>query len=121
MSARIDGAPPSGAGVAGASDDIDKAARGLEALLLRQLLAEVRKAGAGAGLLDGPGAETFREMLDEAIADKATEGRGIGLRQLFADQLEKVAGESGPRSAAAVEREILKKLPTRPNRVGGGP
>jgi flagellar protein FlgJ len=121
MSARIDGTPPSAAGAAGASDDVDKAARGMEALLLRQLLAEVRKAGAGAGLLDGPGAETFREMLDEAIADKATEGRGIGLRQLFADQLEKVAGESGPKSAAAVEREILKKLPTRPNRVGGGP
>lgn len=105
--------------MSGGVDDIDKAARGMEALLVRQLLAEVRKAGAGAGLLDGPGAETFREMLDEAIADKATEGRGLGLRELFTAQLDKAA--DGPKSASAVEQELLKRLPTRPIRVGGGP
>lgn len=108
------------------TDDVERAARGMEALLLRQLLSEVRKASGGAGLLDGAGTETFREMLDEALCDKATEGKGIGLRQVFTDQLDAAASAKSrtvsPASGTSgrIEQELLKALPTRPNQVGGG-
>jgi murein DD-endopeptidase MepM/ murein hydrolase activator NlpD len=62
------------------------AARQLEAFFLRRLLAEARPEGGGA--LDGGFAgDTFKQMLDEAIADKMSAAGGVGMAQLFARQL----------------------------------
>ncbi|MBK7073557.1 MAG: M23 family metallopeptidase [Myxococcales bacterium] len=57
------------------------AAKGLESFFLRQLLAEAR--AGSPGLLDGGFAgDTFRSMLDDALAD-AMSGAGLGLADTF--------------------------------------
>jgi murein DD-endopeptidase MepM/ murein hydrolase activator NlpD len=65
--------------------DQQKAAKQLEAFFLRRLLAEARPQG---GMLDGGFAgDTFKQMLDEAIADKMSSGGGIGMAAMFEKQL----------------------------------
>jgi murein DD-endopeptidase MepM/ murein hydrolase activator NlpD len=70
-----------------AKNDAQTAGAQLEAFFLRQLLSETRPQG---GMLDGGFAgDTFKQMLDEALADKMTAAGGIGLAKMFADQLGK--------------------------------
>lgn len=79
--------------------DAKLAAKQLEAFFLRQLLAESRPKG---GTLDGGFAgDTFKQMLDEAIADKMSAAGGIGLSQLFAQQLDK-PGETAAAPATPI-------------------
>ena len=67
-------------------DNAKVAGKQLEAFFLRQLLAESRPQGGG--MLDGGFAgDTFKQMLDEAIADKMSASGGIGMAQMFAHQL----------------------------------
>jgi murein DD-endopeptidase MepM/ murein hydrolase activator NlpD len=74
-----------------ARDGAQVAAKQLEAFFLRQLLAEARPQGGGT--LDGGFAgDTFKQMLDEAIADKMTAAGGIGLTSMFAKQLGSAGG-----------------------------
>ena len=61
------------------------AAKQLEAFFLRRLLAEARPAGGGVD--SGFANDTFKSMLDEAIADKMSAAGGIGMAQMFAKQL----------------------------------
>jgi murein DD-endopeptidase MepM/ murein hydrolase activator NlpD len=69
-------------------DNAHVAAKQLEAFFLRHLLAESRPQGGG--MLDGGFAgDTFKQMLDEAIADKMTAAGGIGMTAMFAKQLGK--------------------------------
>ena len=76
----------------------ETAAKQLEAFFLRRLLAEARPQG---GMLDGGFAgDTFKQMLDEAIADKMTAAGGVGMAQLFAKQLGK-SDEAAPPIAGA--------------------
>jgi len=85
-------------GAAHGKDNAHVAASQLEAFFLRQLLAESRPQGGG--MLDGGFAgDTFKQMLDEAIADKMTAAGGIGMTAMFAKQLgkgEEVAGAPVP-------------------------
>jgi murein DD-endopeptidase MepM/ murein hydrolase activator NlpD len=68
-----------------APPDSKVAAQQLEAFFLRQLLAEARPQG---GMIDGGFAgDTFKQMLDEAIADKMTAAGGIGMASMFQKQL----------------------------------
>jgi len=74
-----------------AADRPHVAARQLEAFFLRQLLAESRPQGGG--VLDGGFAgDTFKQMLDEAVADKVSAAGGVGMTELFAKQLGKAGG-----------------------------
>jgi murein DD-endopeptidase MepM/ murein hydrolase activator NlpD len=76
-------------------DDRRIAARQLEAFFLRRLLAEARPHGGG--LLDGGFAgETFKQLLDETLADKMSEGAGIGMAAMFEAQLGAPAGAASP-------------------------
>jgi murein DD-endopeptidase MepM/ murein hydrolase activator NlpD len=79
-------------------DSVQVAAKQLEAFFLRQLLAESRPQGGG--MLDGGFAgDTFKQMLDEAMADKMAAAGGIGLTAMFARQLGKtdeIAGAPVP-------------------------
>jgi murein DD-endopeptidase MepM/ murein hydrolase activator NlpD len=94
---KADGVAPGAGHLAPARDLHDKpaakdgahvAAKQLEAFFLRQMLAESRPQGGG--MLDGGFAgDTFKQMLDEAIADKMTAAGGIGMTQMFAKQLGK--------------------------------
>jgi murein DD-endopeptidase MepM/ murein hydrolase activator NlpD len=74
--------------------DIQVAAKQLESFFLRQMLTEARPQGGG--MLDGGFAgDTFKQMLDEAIADKMTAAGGIGMTQMFAKQLGKADEVAG--------------------------
>jgi murein DD-endopeptidase MepM/ murein hydrolase activator NlpD len=76
---------------AAAADGPHVAAKQLEAFFLRQLLAESRPQGGG--MLDGGFAgDTFKQMLDEAIADKMSSAGGVGMTEVFAKQLGKASG-----------------------------
>lgn len=62
------------------------AGKQLEAFFLRQLLSETRPQGGGE--IDGGFAgDTFKQMLDEAIADKMSAAGGIGMAKMFTKQL----------------------------------
>jgi murein DD-endopeptidase MepM/ murein hydrolase activator NlpD len=77
--------------------DQQKAAKQLEAFFLRRLLTEARPQG---GMLDGGFAgDTFKQMLDEAIADKMSSAGGIGMSAMFEKQL---GGEATKASVAQV-------------------
>lgn len=74
-------------------NDSKVAAQQLEAFFLRQLLSEARPQG---GMVDGGFAgDTFKSMLDEAIADKMSAAGGIGMSSMFAKQLGKYDETSG--------------------------
>jgi murein DD-endopeptidase MepM/ murein hydrolase activator NlpD len=80
-------APPTLADKATPTQDGAKvAAKQLEAFFLRTMLAESHPQGGG-GLDGGFAGDTFKSMLDEAIADKMSAAGGIGISQLFAKQL----------------------------------
>lgn len=74
---------------------VQVAAKQLEAFFLRRLLAESRPQGGG--MLDGGFAgDTFKQMLDEAIADKMTAAGGVGMTAMFAKQLGKAGEVAAP-------------------------
>lgn len=85
----------------GGSDDATKAARQLEAFFLRRLLAEARPQG-GSAIDGGFAGDTFKQMLDEAVADKMADAGGLGLADMLRAQLQPggAPGES-PRAALA--------------------
>lgn len=73
------------------------AARQLEAFFLRRLLAEARTSSGGAAGLDGGFAgDTFKQMLDESIADQMAAAGGVGLAALFERQLGGPGAPLGP-------------------------
>jgi murein DD-endopeptidase MepM/ murein hydrolase activator NlpD len=90
-------APPS------AVTQAEKAATQLEAFFLRRMLAEARPAGGGA-LSGGFAGDTFREMLDGALADTMAESGGIGLAEMFQGQL-----EAGGTAAAQPMRPLASR------------
>jgi murein DD-endopeptidase MepM/ murein hydrolase activator NlpD len=79
---------------------VQTAAKQLEAFFLRRLLAEARPQGGG--MLDGGFAgDTFKQMLDEAIADKMTAAGGVGMTSLFAKQLDRTNETAAPQPPIA--------------------
>jgi murein DD-endopeptidase MepM/ murein hydrolase activator NlpD len=75
-----------------AAQDAAKAAgKQLEAFFLRQLLSEAQPDGASDGGFAG---DTFKQMFNEAVADKMASAGGIGLADVFSKQLAKQAGGS---------------------------
>ncbi len=70
-----------------AKDDASEAAKMLEAYFLRRIMAEVRQTGEGSLLAPGFGGQVFREMLDEALADRMAESGGVGIASMVVKQL----------------------------------
>ena len=67
------------------SHDAKVASQQLEAFFLRQLLSETKTSGSS---IDGGFAgDTFKQMLNEAIADKMVAAGGVGMSTVFAKQL----------------------------------
>ena len=78
-------------------DDAHTAAKQLEAFFTRRLLAEAQPDGGG--MLDGGFAgDTFKQMFNEALADKMSSGSGLGMSELFAQQLEKKGTSAQPQA-----------------------
>jgi murein DD-endopeptidase MepM/ murein hydrolase activator NlpD len=66
-------------------DPAATAGKQLEAFFLRRLLSEARPQG---GMIDGGFAgDTFKGMLDEALADKMSAAGGVGMAEMFQRQL----------------------------------
>lgn len=104
------GAQPRGPEV----DQTKAAAKQLEAFFLRRLLAEARPKG---GMLDGGFAgDTFKDMMDEALADKISGAGGLGMSEMFAKQL----GGSTQELPSSVPVPSLDGMPAFANPVPGG-
>lgn len=90
---------------AAASSAVDtaQAARMLEAYFLRRVLAEVRESSEGGLLEQGFGGQMFREMLDEALADRMADGGGVGLAKVVEQQL---LGDERARAGTSVEAPV---------------
>jgi peptidoglycan hydrolase FlgJ len=76
--------------------ELAEAAREFEAYFLKLLLAEMRKTVSGGGLFGGEGnifsdssAESYRALLDDALARHAARAGGIGLGDQMLAQWEK--------------------------------
>ncbi len=81
-----------------AKDDAHVAAKQLEAMFLRQLLTAAQPEGSSDGGFAG---DTFKQMFNEAIADKMSGAGGMGLSELFAAQLTKSGGGASAQAAIA--------------------
>jgi murein DD-endopeptidase MepM/ murein hydrolase activator NlpD len=68
------------------ADPKQVAAKQLEAFFLRRMLAEARPQSSG-GVDGGFAGDTFKQMFDEAIADKMSAAGGVGMAKMFAKQL----------------------------------
>ncbi len=101
------------------TDPAKAAAKQLEAFFLRRLLAEARPKTAGM-LAGGFAGDTFKDMMDEALADKMSAAGGLGISEMFSKQL-------GPGSTMEISTKALGpsmdgmqlSMPV-PGRVGSG-
>ena len=71
------------------------AAKGFEAILLRQFLAAARKTDFGGGLFDSEAMQTFRQMQDEQLADIASRTSAFGIAGAIEAQLAAKLGMEG--------------------------
>lgn len=96
-----------------APDPAKTAAKQLEAFFLRQMLSEARPAGGG-GLDGGFAGDTFKQMLDDAIADKMSAAGGIGMADIMAKQLAKAGAGETPKVAFGEPYHALNAPPGAP-------
>src|SRR5882672_3789236 len=80
--------------------DVKQAATALEAYFLRRVLAEVRTSenSLASGGLAG---DMFKEMFDEAVADKMAAAGGVGLAKVISRQLDPSGAKAKPAPAAS--------------------
>ena len=77
-----------------------KAAEGLTAMLMRQLLSEMHRGQKG-GMLDGGYAGgVFRDMLDQALSEKMAQGDQLNLSSLLDQQLQRLPGRPNHQASA---------------------
>jgi murein DD-endopeptidase MepM/ murein hydrolase activator NlpD len=88
--------------------DAKQAAQQLEAFFLRQLLSETKPAGGGA-IDTGYAGDTFKQMLDGALADKMSAAGGIGMAKMFEKQLD---GKGAQQVAAAPSTHLPEVGPS---------
>ena len=76
--------------------DLDKAAKEFEALLLHEMLKSLWQTVEVKGWSgqDSNEAQIYRDMLNQAIADSASEGKGIGVKEVVKKELSKRLGSS---------------------------
>jgi flagellar protein FlgJ len=74
---------------------LKEVAQQFEALLLRQMLAEARKADFGSDAFSGQGIATFREMADSRFADIAASTGTLGLGKLIESQVARLLPGAG--------------------------
>lgn len=75
-------------GDAAAQQEVQRASRMLEAHFVTLLLREMRRTVPEGGLLPrGPAQDIYEQMLDDALAQAVSRGRGLGLAQAIEAQL----------------------------------
>lgn len=68
---------------------LEKAAKGFEAVFMRQLLGSMRNASLGESIDGSSAVDQFREMSDANMADNLAKNNGLGIAQLLLKQLDK--------------------------------
>lgn len=76
-------------------EQLAAAARQFEAIFVRQMLAQARKADFGEPLFGGQALDTFRTMQDEHFADIAGKSGALGLASQIEAQLARFVGGKG--------------------------
>ena len=72
-------------------EDMQKAGQQFEALLLHQMLQSMWQSVPSDGMLSGGrDEELYRDMLNEAIANSVSTGKGIGIREVIAQDIKKM-------------------------------
>lgn len=66
---------------------LEAAARAFEALLVGQMLKQMRSASLGDGLFDSEQTGLYRDLYDQQIASLISEGEGLGLREALLSQM----------------------------------
>lgn len=66
-----------------------EAATQFEALLLQQMLQSMWSSVPKDGLLGSNEEDTYRDMLNEALAKEIADGQGIGIRDVICEEMEK--------------------------------
>lgn len=86
----IDIKPTAMSGVAAPKPDpkLRKAAEAFEAVMLRQMMASMRKAKLGDDILGSSATDNFREMADARVADSMAALRQFGIADLVEKQLQ---------------------------------
>ena len=72
--------------------ELDKAASGFEALLLHNMLKEMWESVDSGGSLfgeDSNASQIYRDMFNQTIADKISEGKGMGVKEFLKRELHK--------------------------------
>jgi len=92
MDLRITAGGPAAAGAArgGREAELRKAAEDLEALFLKQLLTEMRKAGGAT--MQGPGGEIYQSLFDEELSQQLARGSDLGVARMVCEQLRRAEG-----------------------------
>jgi len=70
-------------------EELEKVAKGFEAIFVRQMLSKMRSNSLSEGIDDGQGVEQFREMSDARMADDLSNKGALGIAQLLLQQLDK--------------------------------
>jgi flagellar protein FlgJ len=68
--------------------ELRKAAEAFEAVMLRQMMASMRKAKLGEDIMGSSATDNFREMADARVADSIATLRQFGIADLVEKQLE---------------------------------
>ena len=76
-------------------EQLAAAAKQFEAIFVRQMLAQARKADFGEPLFGGQALDTFRTMQDEHFADIAGKSGALGLASQIEAQLARFVGGKG--------------------------
>ncbi len=101
--------------------ELERVASQLEGVFMRQLLKSMRETVPASSLGgDGPSnaSSTYLQMFDDAIADEASRGEGLGLRKVLLEQLGGAALARTPASAAAALRRVAAMGNTTPAAAG---
>lgn len=81
------------AGNGGDEETLRAVARQFEALLMQQVLKSARASGFGDDLAGGPGADTYKDLFDQQMAQQMSAGRGLGIADVLVRQLRGQAPE----------------------------
>lgn len=88
-----------------------EAASGLEALLLRRLLSEMKVGQTG--FMDGGYAgRMFHDLLNEAMANAVAQAGGVGIAPLLEEQFGEGSGPTGHTPASKAARKYMKMTET---------
>ncbi len=68
---------------------LEKAAKGFEAIFVRQLLGSMRGASGGESIDGSSAVDQFQELSDARMAESLSDGGGLGIAQLILQQLDR--------------------------------